>query len=91
MVVIQCPHCNLEVELDEGVSGLFDCPHCGEEFEWGEMDEEIDLTQVNSVAWVGLLALTLILILYWIAVYNETGRLPWDGIFHGLIRLIFGF
>ncbi len=42
MVVIQCPHCSLEVELDDGVSGLFDCPHCGEEFEWGEMDEEID-------------------------------------------------
>jgi len=28
--------------LDDGVSGLFDCPLCGEEFEWGEMDEEID-------------------------------------------------
>jgi len=42
MVVIQCPHCSLEVELDDEVSGLFDCPHCGEEFEWGEMDEEID-------------------------------------------------
>ena len=28
--------------MDDGVSGLFDCPHCGEEFEWGEMDEEID-------------------------------------------------
>ena len=32
MVVIQCPHCSLEVELDDGISGLFDCPHCGEEF-----------------------------------------------------------
>ena len=42
MVVIQCPHCSLEVELDDGVSGLFDCPHCGEEFEWGEIDEEND-------------------------------------------------
>ena len=42
MVVIQCPHCSLEVELDDGVSGLFDCPHCQEEFQWGEIDEEID-------------------------------------------------
>jgi ribosomal protein L37AE/L43A len=42
MVVIQCPHCSLEVELDYGESGLFDCPHCGEEFQWGEIDEEID-------------------------------------------------
>ena len=42
MVVIQCPHCSLEVEWDNGESGLFDCPHCGEEFQWGEIDEEID-------------------------------------------------
>ena len=42
MVVIQCPHCSLEVELDYEESGLFDCPHCGEEFQWGEIDEEID-------------------------------------------------
>jgi len=28
--------------LDDGESGLFDCPHCGEEFQWGEIDEEID-------------------------------------------------
>ena len=32
MVIIQCPHCSLEVELDGGISGLFDCPHCGEDF-----------------------------------------------------------
>ena len=38
MVVIQCPHCSLEVELDDGDSGLFDCPHCGKEL--GEIDEE---------------------------------------------------
>ena len=24
MVVIQCPHCSLEVELDDGISGLFE-------------------------------------------------------------------
>ena len=42
MVVIQCPHCSLEVELDDGVSGLSDCPQCGGEFEWGEIDEEND-------------------------------------------------
>ena len=33
MAVIQCPHCSLEVELDDGGPGLFDCPHCGEEFQ----------------------------------------------------------
>lgn len=74
-----------------GVSGLFDCPHCGEEFQWGEMDKETDWTQVNSVAWMILVALTLILILYWILVFIETGRLPWDGVFYNLMRFLFGF
>ena len=51
MVVIQCPHCSLEVELDDGVSGLFDCPHCGEEFQWGEIDEEIDHKKPTGSDW----------------------------------------
>ena len=91
MAVIQCPHCSLEVELDDGGPGLFDCPHCGEEFQWGEMDKETDWTQANSVAWMILVALTLILILYWILVFIETGRLPWDGVFYNLMRFLFGF
>ena len=51
MVVIQCPYCSLEVELDDGVSGLFDCPHCGEEFQWGEIDEGIDHKKPNGSDW----------------------------------------
>ena len=51
MVVIQCPHCNLEVELDDGESGLFDCPHCGKEFQWGEMDEETDHNILTWLDW----------------------------------------
>ena len=34
MVVIQCPHCYKDVELENGVSGLFDCPYCDNEFEY---------------------------------------------------------
>ena len=51
MVVIQCPHCSLEVELDDEVSGLFDCPHCGEDFQWGEIDEEIDHKKPTGSDW----------------------------------------
>ena len=40
MAVTQCPHCSLEVESDDGISGLFDCPHCGKEL--GGIDEEND-------------------------------------------------
>ena len=34
MVEIQCPHCEEDVELEKGGSGLFDCPHCNNEFEF---------------------------------------------------------
>lgn len=40
MVEIQCPHCEEDIELEDGVFGLFDCPHCDEEFSW-EDDEDI--------------------------------------------------
>ena len=42
MVVIQCPHCNLEAELDNGESGLFDCPHCGKEFEFDAFEHILE-------------------------------------------------
>ena len=42
MVLIQCPHCNLEVELDNGASGLFDCPHCGKEFEFDAFEHILE-------------------------------------------------
>ncbi len=35
MVVIQCPHCEKDIELEDGTFGLFDCPHCDEDFSWG--------------------------------------------------------
>ena len=34
MVELQCPHCDEEIELDDGDSGLFNCPHCNEDFYW---------------------------------------------------------
>jgi hypothetical protein len=75
MVVIQCPHCSLEVELDDGISGLFDCPHCGDEFEWEEMDEEIDPAKHRSMVWQGR-AIILILILVWVLGYLMFGSIP---------------
>ena len=34
MVELQCPHCDEDIELDDGDSGLFNCPHCNEDFYW---------------------------------------------------------
>ncbi len=38
MVVIQCPHCGKNVELEDGASGLFDCPQCEQDFSYGNDD-----------------------------------------------------
>ena len=35
MAIIQCPHCEKDIELEAGSSGLFDCPYCEEQFSWG--------------------------------------------------------
>ena len=36
MVVIECPHCDEELEMDDDAYGLFECPYCGNDYEWGE-------------------------------------------------------
>lgn len=36
MVLIECPHCEEHIELEDDALGLFVCPHCKGEFEWGE-------------------------------------------------------
>lgn len=42
MVEIQCPSCEADIELEDGVFGLFDCPVCGEEFSWDDDEEKFD-------------------------------------------------
>ena len=48
MVVIQCPHCEEEIELDDDAFGEFQCPHCEGEFEWGEKPKARVKESVNS-------------------------------------------
>jgi hypothetical protein len=36
MVEIECPHCEKDIQLDDGAFGLFECPHCEEEFTWNK-------------------------------------------------------
>ena len=42
MVLIECPHCEEHIELDDDAAGLFACPHCDGEFEWGEKESGSD-------------------------------------------------
>ena len=41
MAIIQCPHCGEDVELEDGISGLFDCPHCEQDFSYGDYDNAL--------------------------------------------------
>ena len=34
MVEIQCPNCGKNIELEHGISGMFDCPYCYKDFFW---------------------------------------------------------
>ena len=36
MVVIECPHCSEDIEMEDDAYGLFECPYCTGEYEWGE-------------------------------------------------------
>ena len=58
MAIIQCPHCQEEVELGIGAFGLFDCPHCNEEFAYKSRTEPdtieaISQTGMNTTLKVG--------------------------------------
>ena len=45
MVEIQCPNCGKNIELDEGLSGMFDCPYCHNEFIW---ENEKKIKQISN-------------------------------------------
>lgn len=40
MVVIECPHCDEELEMDDDSFGIFECPLCEMEYEWGEESDD---------------------------------------------------
>lgn len=78
MVVIQCPHCEEEIELPDDSFGLFDCPHCEVEFSYGE-DEIYAPTFVNriqlfmSAGMISGLAIIAIAIItfIWFSIFNS--------------------
>ena len=50
MVEIQCPHCDKNIELEDGISGMFDCPYCHNEFTWGneKQTKQISNQHINN-------------------------------------------
>ena len=56
MVVVECPHCDEDIELPDTAEGLFECPHCDEEFEWGVASDTVHEEMLQSTDfWIGLL------------------------------------
>ena len=73
MVVIQCPHCNLKVDLADAGPGRFSCPHFGKEFQWGEMDENTDsglFSWLDRAASTIYLQIGILIILYPVSLFN---------------------
>ena len=49
MVVIECPHCSEDIEMDDDAFGLFECPYCENDYEWGEAPKSIKRKSISSV------------------------------------------
>ncbi len=60
MVEIQCPHCEEDIELEDGVFGLFDCPHCNNEFEFEDDSTNIGISYRPKIGVIILLVFSLL-------------------------------
>jgi hypothetical protein len=49
---IQCPHCQKDIELEDGSFGLFNCPYCDEEFSW---DSDSKQLFHNVLKWMNII------------------------------------
>lgn len=55
MVTIQCPHCEKDIGLEDGLVGLFDCPYCSERFSWNSGHQTHSVNTGFFDLWLGLL------------------------------------
>ena len=87
MVVIQCPHCEEEIVLDDDAFGEFECPHCENEFEWGGDFQTNDLKVKFLLFLFGIFSPGLLFFVsLWIqiAVFPPSG---WDVLLYFLISI----
>ena len=87
MVVIQCPHCEEEIVLDDDAFGEFECPHCENEFEWGGDFQTNDLKVKFLLFLFGIFSpVLLFFVSLWIqiAVFPPSG---WDLLLYFLISI----
>ena len=83
MVLIQCPHCEEEIELDDDAFGEFQCPYCEGEFEWGETPKASGKKDVYSEPMSGTKLASH-------ALHGAGGLMLIIGAFTGWISVVFG-
>ena len=87
MVVIQCPHCEEDIELEDGVSGLFDCPYCDKGFEWEGNFQSNDLKTQFLIFMFGIFSPSLLFFVsLWIQI-TVSSPTSWDILFYFLISI----
>ena len=87
MVVIQCPHCGKDVELEDGTSGSFDCTYCKKDFVWDGDFHVRDLKLEFLIFLFGIFSPSLLFFVsLWIqiAVFPPSG---WDVLLYILISI----
>jgi len=82
MVEIQCPHCEEDIELEDGVFGLFDCPHCNNEFEFKDDSTNIGISIRPKIGVIILLVFSLLFAIGAGLLYSSTyfGDTDGDGL-----------
>ena len=89
MAIIQCPHCEEDIELDAGSAGLFECPYCSERFSWNSGHQTHSVNTEVFDLWMGLLIPALCLytgLEIMIAIFDPQGL---DVLFFILFTILF--
>ena len=88
VAVIQCPHCEEEIVLDDDAFGEFECPHCENEFEWGGDFQTNDLKVKFLLFLFGIFSpglLFFVSLLIQIVVFSPNGKVV---LFYFLISIV---
>ena len=78
MFEVQCPNCDKDIELEDGMYGLFECPHCNVDFLW-ERDEYSIGEQFKNAGLLFLITTSVVfVIVFVIMLFNgPDGAIEW--------------
>jgi len=71
---VQCPHCDKDIELEDGMYGLFVCPHCNEDFSWERNEYSIGNQFKNAGILFLISASVIFVIVFVIMLFDGPGE-----------------